>query len=363
MKTLLLFICAFCINASCPSALFAGDYTDFLPKYRSQNKNFILTKIDYTSTKMIIHFQYVAPEDGSIVFGGVSTDAAWMVYTSTKGVAGASFNASLENIKINGVLKADKVQATNKAQFLAKKGEVVMGEAHFSKLDRTIRSIHFAATGITECLDILIKEEGNTTLGTTEQMNASVERFYNMLTSFGTKVIRPSTTTTTTTPATKELNTIDLGKKTETKTTTTTANNSARIEPLKYTPKDLTSVKDMECETRVILKNVYFNDNSAEYAGRVEALKTIQIIVDYMKLYPQSTITLHGHTDIFGNPSSNMELSNNRVVTVKRTITQLGIAPERIATVSHGSTQPLPNFVTGGEKNRRVEVEVVCKKQ
>lgn len=358
MKTILLFICAICMNISA----FAGNYTDYLPKYRGQNKNFILTKIDYTSDKMIIHFQYVASEDGTLVFGGASTDAPWSISTAARGATGLNKNASLENIKINNVLKADKVKAENKAQFVAKKGEVVVGEAHFSRLDNTIRSINFSANGIAECLDVLIKEESNTTLGTPDQMTANVERFYNMLTSFGTKVIRPSGTTTVSTTTPKELTNIDLGKKEETPVTKTTTTTSARVEPLKYTPKDLTSVKDIDCDTRVILKNVYFNDNSAEYAGRVEATKTIQIVVDYMNLFPKSTITLHGHTDIFGTPSANMELSNNRVIAVKRTLVQLGISPERISTLSHGSTQPLPNYVAGGEKNRRVEVEVVCKK-
>lgn len=339
----------------------SGDYTDFLPKYRSQNKNFILTKIVYTTDKMIVHFQYVASKDNeSVRFGGATSPNPWQLYAASRGTTGSTKNASIQNIVINGVLKAAKIMDNNEAQFVAKKGEVIAGEAHFSKLDKTIRTINFAGGDIADCMDILIKEESNDLLGNEEQMEGSINRFYNMISHFGVNVIKPPKNTTVVED--KKLATLELGKKDPAPTQKTTTNTTPTEEPLKYMPKELSSVKDMECNSRVILKNVYFSDNSSEYQGRVEALKTIQIIVDYMNLYPQSVIILHGHTDIFGNSANNLKLSEDRVLAVKRTIVQSGISSDRITTVSHGSNQPLPDFVNGGGKNRRVEVEVVCKK-
>lgn len=327
------------------------DYIDYLPKYRSHNKNFILTKIIYTSDKMIIHFQYIATKDKETIrFSGISSPNPWQISTSSRGTTDLNKNASLENIVINGILKTPKITGSNEVDFLANKGEIVAGEALFSKLDKTVRTVNFIGSDIVNCLDILIKEENNDLLGTEEQMQANINRFYNMVNSFGGNVIMPSKTSANTVE--KKSPPIVLDKKEP----------PAKEPAPTYEPKDLLSVKDMVCNNRAILKNVYFNDNSPDYQGRVEALKTIQIIIDYMNLYPQSTIILHGHTDIFGDPSNNLQLSEDRVLTVKRTIVQNNIAPDRIKTLSHGSNQPLAEFVKGGSKNRRVEVELICNK-
>ena len=366
MKTLLPLICFLCCMFSMPpmansSPDSPNNYTDFLPKYRSQNQNFILTKIVYTSEKMIIHFQYVAKDDQEMIrFSGSATPSAWQLYTSARGSNGMTKHASLQNIKINNRLKAEKIASGNEAEFMAKHGEVVEGEAHFSKLPSTIRSVHFSGGEIANCNDILIKASSNPLLRSEEQMKGSVNRFYNMLSHFGTNVIVPSNA------APKEENTlsgIDFGsKKAEPVLTKKEKQLAQAAKPVKYTPRELVSAKDMGCNTRVILKNVYFADNSAEYAGRVEALKTIQIVYEYLKYYPQATIILHGHTDVFGNAVRNDELSRQRVLTVKRTLVGMGVDSERISLLHHGSAQPLPSYTSGGKKNRRVEVEAICEK-
>ena len=108
------------------------------------------------------------------------------------------------------------------------------------------------------------------------------------------------------------------------------------------------------------LKNVYFEDNSASYAGRVEALKTIQIVIDYMRYYPEAHIILHGHTDIHGSAINNLELSKKRVLAVRNTLVTRGIDADRIKYIAHGDAQPLLGKSKGNKRNRRVEVEVVC---
>lgn len=130
--------------------------------------------------------------------------------------------------------------------------------------------------------------------------------------------------------------------------------------PVTYTPEQLRSSEDLNCNTRVNLRNVYFDDNSASYAGRVEALKTIQVIVEYMEYYPKSSIILHGHSDVMGSPINNFELSKKRVLAVRNTLVTRGIDSDRIRYVAHGSSQPLPGKEGGSKKNRRVEVEVSC---
>jgi len=333
-----------------------NDYTDYLPKYRSQNKNFILTKIDYTSDKMILYFKCVANRDGEIIrFSGASTATAWKLYVSSRGTTGLTKLASIKNVKINNKLKAEQIATDNEAEFSAQEGQIVEGEAHFSKLPTSIRTINFSGGEIGICNDILIKDNGSPMLGNESQMGASIDRFYNMLSNFGVNVVR-----TTAPTEEKKMAGIDFGKKESPQPTKKETAITKAAKPVSYTPKELSSAKDMGCNTRVILKNVYFADNSAEYAGRVEALKTIQIIIDYLIFYPQATIVLHGHTDVFGDGAKNMELSRSRVLTVKRTLIRNGIDSDRVSLLHHGSVQPLPNYAKGGVKNRRVEVEVIC---
>ena len=266
-----------------------NDYTDYLPKYRSQNRNFILTKIDYTSDKMILHFRYVAGRDGEMVrFSGASTATPWKLYASARGSAGMTKLATLRNIKVNNALKAATIAPSSDVEFMAETGEVVTGEAHFGKLPATIRSVNFEGGAIANCNDILIKEDGSPMLGNEAQMNSNVERFYNMLGNFGIAVVRKSKPV-----AEKKLEGIDFGKKQATPEPTQTKKEKAiskASKAISYTPKELTSAKDMGCNTRVILKNVYFGDNSADYAGRVEAMKTLEIVLKYLNYYPQSTI-------------------------------------------------------------------------
>lgn len=361
MKTLLSLVCSFVfvLFVDLPTAQ-AADYTDFVPKYRSQNKNFILSRIDYTSDKMIIHFKYVASREEEMVkLPGSASSSAWKLYASSRGTTGVTNYATIKNVKISGVLKAKKVEANNDAQFMAKFGEVLTGEAHFNKLPNTIRSIHFSAGDITTCNDLLIKEKSSPMLGTEEQMNTSVERFYRMLSNFGIDVVRA-------TPAKQktQLSGIDFKDQSAPKPAITKEEKvlQTAAQPVKYTPEELSSVRDMDCNKRVILKNVYFSDNSAEYAGRVEALKTIGIVVDYLGYYPKASIILHGHTDIFGNAVRNLELSKERVLAVKRSLVKAGIDSKRVSILFHGNTQPLPQFIRGGSKNRRVEVELICDK-
>jgi outer membrane protein OmpA-like peptidoglycan-associated protein len=338
----------------------APDYTDYVPKYRSQNNNFMLTKIEYTSSEMILYFKYVASRDEEIIFfPGSSRSTAWKLYTSSRGSSELIKYATLENIKINGVLKTGKIEAGAEPSFIAKNGEIIRGEAHFSRLPGNVRAINFKASTLAVCSDILVKEEDSPMLGTKEQMEGSEERFDRMLSSLGITVVPEPTKQIT------DLGVVNINQDAPDDNVTGNALEDEVIvkaqEPVTYTPQELSSSTDLDCNMRVILKNVYFADNSASYAGRVNALKTIQVIIDYMNYYPKSTIILHGHSDVLGNQVRNFELSKDRVLAVRNTLVLRGIDNNRIRTIAHGSDQPLPQFTNGGEKNRRVEVELICR--
>ncbi len=69
---------------------------------------------------------------------------------------------------------------------------------------------------------------------------------------------------------------------------------------------------------------------------------------------------LSGHTDTVGSSNGNQRLSEERVMTVKKTLTENGVKTSAISTKAYGKTQP----VVAGEgkkeaRNRRVEVRIV----
>lgn len=317
-------------------------YVDFMPKYRSEHENLLLTKISYTELEMVIHFTYVSKSDNTIIqFSGAGTDNPWKLYSSFRSSNSANLEkyATIKDIVMNSKQESAEVPAGESLTLNPKAGTILTGVAYFDRLPGSVKSINFAAGEFFICKDILIKDDRNPMLGTKEQMKANIDYFYDKM---GVE-------------AQKE--TLTIGHKEEKKDPVI----ERAANPVTYTPNQLRSSADMACNTRVNLRNVYFDDNSASYAGRIEALKTIQVIIQYMEYYPESTIVLHGHSDVMGSPINNMELSKKRVLAVRNTLVTRGIDSDRIHYVAHGSTQPLPGKEKGNKKNRRVEVEVVCR--
>lgn len=315
-------------------------YVDFMPKYRSEHENLLLTKISYTEREMLIHFTYVSKSDNTIIqFSGAGTDEPWKLYSSFRSRNSGNLEkfATLRAIVMDGKTETEEVKPDQSLALNPKKGTIITGVAHFDRLPGTVKSINFAAGEFFVCNDILIKDERNPLLGTKEQMQANIDYFYDKM---------------------------GVEEKRETVVIAQTKEKDPVIEkasnPITYIPNQLKSSADLECNTRVNLRNVYFDDNSASYAGRVEALKTIQVVIDYMNYYPESSIILHGHSDVMGSPINNFELSKKRVLAVRNTLVTRGIDSDRIRYVAHGSSQPLPGKENGSKKNRRVEVEVIC---
>ena len=82
-------------------------------------------------------------------------------------------------------------------------------------------------------------------------------------------------------------------------------------------------------------------------------------------LYPESMITIEGHTDSFGGDEFNRDLSTQRAEAVKEYFrTTGGIAPERLIATGYGETRPIASNETkeGRRKNRRIDVVIHPKK-
>jgi len=73
-----------------------------------------------------------------------------------------------------------------------------------------------------------------------------------------------------------------------------------------------------------------------------------------------SRAVIEGHTDSTGNPQSNVYLSQDRAIMVKRELKKRGVNGEDLHTEGYGDTRPVADNDTaeGRAKNRRVEVKV-----
>jgi peptidoglycan-associated lipoprotein len=75
----------------------------------------------------------------------------------------------------------------------------------------------------------------------------------------------------------------------------------------------------------------------------------------FMKKHPEVQITIEGHCDQRGSSDYNLGLGQRRADSVKNYIQDLGIAGNRMATVSYGKEQPLDPDMSEASfaKNRR----------
>lgn len=106
------------------------------------------------------------------------------------------------------------------------------------------------------------------------------------------------------------------------------------------------------------LDKVRFNLDSTDLGA--DAMQELQMAAGILKAYPNVTIRLDGHTDNEGDPGYNKELSSRRTEIVKGQLVSMGVAANRIATASFGSSRPVASNRTeaGKAKNRRVEIVV-----
>jgi OOP family OmpA-OmpF porin len=90
-------------------------------------------------------------------------------------------------------------------------------------------------------------------------------------------------------------------------------------------------------------------------------------VANFMKSYPDTRITLDGHTDGIGTEAYNLSLSARRAESVKAyLVDKFGIAASRLTTRGYGESRPISSNDTkeGRMENRRVmaEISTVVKK-
>lgn len=93
-----------------------------------------------------------------------------------------------------------------------------------------------------------------------------------------------------------------------------------------------------------------------------QAQQTLNDLIKVLNKYPDTDLTIDGHTDNTGKVDYNQKLSERRAGNVAGYLTSNGIAIERISTRGFGLTQPKydNNTAEGRALNRRVEFAITA---
>ncbi len=100
-------------------------------------------------------------------------------------------------------------------------------------------------------------------------------------------------------------------------------------------------------------EDVFFEFDQATLTG--ESRNLLQKKAGFLKKHPEVQITIEGHCDQRGSSDYNLGLGQKRADSVKSYLQDLGIAGNRLATVSYGKEQPLDPDMNEAAwaKNRR----------
>jgi outer membrane protein OmpA-like peptidoglycan-associated protein len=96
------------------------------------------------------------------------------------------------------------------------------------------------------------------------------------------------------------------------------------------------------------------------YELRYDARQDLDQVADILGRYPETNITVSGHTDSIGDANYNQRLSEYRAQSVAHYLISRGIQPYRISSVGYGEMYPVASNATeaGRQRNRRVELEI-----
>lgn len=108
-----------------------------------------------------------------------------------------------------------------------------------------------------------------------------------------------------------------------------------------------------------VIQNLFFASNETTILPQSEP--SLQELYEFLEANPDVRIRIVGHTDWVGSDRDNQILSEGRAESVKRSMVERGIAPERMETEGRGETQPIDTNETeaGRQNNRRVEFTIL----
>lgn len=113
-------------------------------------------------------------------------------------------------------------------------------------------------------------------------------------------------------------------------------------------------------QMRANFQRVHFAyDSSVLDGGSKEALAANAKL---MQQYPSLTVEVQGHCDERGTIDYNVALGNRRAAAVHTWMTQMGVSPSRVTTISYGEERPVAPGAgeVAWSQNRRAEFRVLA---
>jgi len=104
-------------------------------------------------------------------------------------------------------------------------------------------------------------------------------------------------------------------------------------------------------------EHIAFESNSAVMTPKGRAV--VDKLIPALKRSPEAVIEIGGHTDSYGDPDYNLQLSRTRAESVRQYLTDHGVT-NRLTAVGYGASRPLSQDRTraASKKNRRIEFRV-----
>jgi outer membrane protein OmpA-like peptidoglycan-associated protein len=92
-----------------------------------------------------------------------------------------------------------------------------------------------------------------------------------------------------------------------------------------------------------------------------EAQNSLVTAADVLIKYPDTYVTVEGHTDSTGSHEYNQGLSERRAMRVQDVLLRSGVPPVRLSVRGYGETDPIADNSTpeGRQLNRRVQLEIL----
>lgn len=103
---------------------------------------------------------------------------------------------------------------------------------------------------------------------------------------------------------------------------------------------------------------VFFKQGSTKLDARARA--TLKNQARWLKSQPKLKVRIAGHADDIGSTTTNMRLSHDRAVAVRRQLIRYGVPANRLRVFSHGKSKPIAicTIQTCAAQNRRVVTEI-----
>jgi len=120
-------------------------------------------------------------------------------------------------------------------------------------------------------------------------------------------------------------------------------------------------VKKVEVGQQYLLNDILFATNSYEINDTIKVV--LDNFSDFLKENPKLKVAINGYTDNIGNPTSNLQLSDNRARAVYQYLISKDIQSARLSYKGFGEGNPVASNVTedGRMKNRRTVFVVMSK--